>query len=1200
MTENLQNHIKNRNAFPARLPWAWWLVWMGLWGAFGAEAQSDSLSFLREFEVSAPPPGGAVLAADSLFILPGTVVLRDAEKGDTLPRFLWRVAGKKLIWADSSALWTGAIKGAYRVLPIDLTARVSHFDSSQIRRASDHAIGIVYDPYEASPGNVLSFQKGLNYSGSFARGLSVGNNQNLVLNSNFNLQIAGDLGDGVEVVAAITDNNIPIQPEGNTQQLSEFDKIFVQITKENNQLTAGDYELSRPPGYFMNYYKKLQGGTFSRDWKMKTGGTLSSKASVAVARGKFARNAIQGQEGNQGPYRLEGAENERFIIVLAGTEKVWIDGVLMKRGVEADYIIDYNAGHITFMPKQLITKDRRIIVEFEYADQNYLRSMYALNLEGRRNEKMRFYFNVFSQQDGRRPLEGDFSASELSALRAGGDDPLRSVVSSIRREEDFSPFRVLYEVVDTLGFDSVLVFSTNEEAALFSAFFSFVGPGNGDYVIDPAQVANGRVYRWVAPQIMGDSVIHVGEYAPVRQLVAPRQQQLYTLGGAWKWRKNSGIRAEVGLSNQDENRISGLDDGDNLGLAAFTAVDHAVDFGKKEAWKLDSELSYEFAQKRFRPLNPYRNAEFARDWNLTNADPADEHILAGEVVLKNKQSGQVSYRFNSFLRGDIYRGYRHLAQYALNRKGYEILLEGNLLNANGATERSRFFRPKIKVAVPFFRDSTGRKFWHAGVYAEREKNERYLQTAAPVSDTLSGVSFWYDLYRLYIKSPDNQLINFGFQYQNRKDYAPLYTRFEATTRADDWSLTGNWNPKWKSGEKARNNNVRFDWTLTYRQLTIENEALTTQDPAETFLGKINYNFNLVNGVFQTNTTYELSGGQERKSDFVYLPVLPGEGNFVWRNDDNADGIIQPNEVEIAPFADSANVLRQVVFTDEFVRTNNILFNQSLRLEPRAIWYTEKGFRKFLSRFSTTSSLQIFRKVKDAPDVSPWNPFQLDIIDTALVATRAGIRNALLFNPNDPKFSIETGQSDNEEKNILTTGYESRRVREQFVKIRWNLTRTLATKMAYAIGRKIQDSEQFDNKDYNIRYFNLGPELTWLPVKTFRTVLKYKFENARNTLPGTDESSDRHEFALETRYNQPAKISIESRLTFSRIRFTGETNSPVGFAFLNGLQKGNNFLWNLALDRQIGRNMRLNLSYEGRKTGKGRVVHVGRVTVAATF
>src|SRR6185436_18348536 len=65
------------------------------------------------------------------------------------------------------------------------------------------------------------FGSNLQKSGSILRGFTVGSNQDLSLNSGFRMQMSGNLTEDLQLVAALTDENSPIQPEGTTQTLQE-------------------------------------------------------------------------------------------------------------------------------------------------------------------------------------------------------------------------------------------------------------------------------------------------------------------------------------------------------------------------------------------------------------------------------------------------------------------------------------------------------------------------------------------------------------------------------------------------------------------------------------------------------------------------------------------------------------------------------------------------------------------------------------------------------------------------------------------------------------------------------------------------------------------------------------------------------------------------------------------------------------------
>lgn len=148
---------------------------------------------------------------------------------------------------------------------------------------------------------------------------------------------------------------------------------------------------------------------------------MKVQAAAAVARGKFRRQEFQAIEGNQGPYRLNGNDGEAYILVLSGTETVFINGEKMTRGQEFDYTIDYSTAEISFTSRRIITKDMRLVVEFEYSDRRYQRWMIQAGHDvdwGPLQTRLHFFTEF---DDGNQPVNQSLSDADKLLLALAGD-----------------------------------------------------------------------------------------------------------------------------------------------------------------------------------------------------------------------------------------------------------------------------------------------------------------------------------------------------------------------------------------------------------------------------------------------------------------------------------------------------------------------------------------------------------------------------------------------------------------------------------------------------------------------------------------------------------------------------------------------------------------------------------------------------------
>ena len=190
------------------------------------------------------------------------------------------------------------------------------------------------------------------------------------------MQIQGALGPDLQINGVLSDQNLPIQPEGNTKTLDEIDKVYLQVNHDNFLITAGDIDVSYSSGKFMNVDRKMIG--LNNNFKYKE---WSGNAVFAGSKGKLNQIEFKGIDGKQGPYKLTSGDGNRDIIILAGSERVWLNGMRMVRGENNDYIVNYAVGELTFMPRHLIYFDSDIYVEYQYSDEQYNRSVLGTSMK---------------------------------------------------------------------------------------------------------------------------------------------------------------------------------------------------------------------------------------------------------------------------------------------------------------------------------------------------------------------------------------------------------------------------------------------------------------------------------------------------------------------------------------------------------------------------------------------------------------------------------------------------------------------------------------------------------------------------------------------------------------------------------------------------------------------------------------------------
>jgi len=1000
---------------------------------------------------------------------------------------------------------------------------------------------------------------GLNTSGSISRGITIGNNQNTVVNSNLDLQITGKISDKVSLRASIQDSNIPLQEGGYSQKLDEFDQIFIELFSDKWNIRAGDLFLENRQSQFLNFNKKVQG--LSTHFTFGSSDTKTAVfSSAALVRGQYARSNFVGQEGNQGPYKLKGSNGELFVLVISGSERVYVNGILLKRGENNDYIIDYNAGEIIFTSLFPITSEMRISIEYQYTDRSFTR---FITYGGITHEQEKFKIGgfVYSENDVKnQPLQQNLTEEQVSILQNAGDDVnLMNAPSAYL--DSYSENKILYKKT-IIGATEIFEFSNNPEEELYNVRFSFVGQNQGNYILVNSN-AIGKIYEYVSP-IAG---VSQGNFEPTIPLIAPNKIQIVTVLGSYTPTEKTDIDFEIGLSNYDQNLYSTIDDNDNKGIAAKINAKQRFYSGR---FLMDGFANFQFIEATFQPIERLFTIEFNRDWNL-NQPLGNQSLLTSGIIFNFLKNGSTKYQLEKLNFSENFSGTRHILLSQLKHNKTTFSTDFSVMNSNGDLTKSTFLRNQSMVRQHFSKNWIGGSFRH-------ENNQETLTT----TNELSNLSQRFSEFGGFIGRGDSTKVFVELGYLNRVNDSLQNAVLKRVNHSNSYYL---------KSQLIKSEQRNLSIFINYRNLQFEN---TTRKDESSLNSRILYNDLFFKDLLQSSTTYETTSGTIAQQEFTYLEVEPGQGVYMW-NDYNNNGIQELQEFEIAPFPDLAKYVRVFLPNQIFIGTHQNKFSQSLSFNG-LVWQNKTGFKKIVSYFHNQTTFIIERKITRYSNTFDLNPFSGN---ENILGLNTNFRNSLFYNRGKQNHSTTYTFIKNGIRNLLNVGFQENQITSHQLQYIHLFQKSWLFEIVNSIGNTTSESENYSFRNFNIKTKELSPKISYLFSKNASLALFYEHKNQENTI-SMMEVLKQHRFGSSFSFNSENGFTANGEFSLYDNQFTGNATSPVGFQMLQGLQVGKNSVWRLLLQKNITQYLEININYQGRKSETSQTIHTGNIQLRAFF
>lgn len=1049
----------------------------------------------------------------------------------------------------------------YRVFPFPLARRFSPTSSQ-----GGKLLWQTHNPQSSQTASALG-RVPLELHGYFNRQMGAGEMAQGGSSGSMNLRLSGRLPNGLEIEGQIIDRALPFQPAGTSTELSQVERVYLRVADSAWQVEAGDINLLAPRGALLAYSYAVQGLGLHLTPQIDAPQASYAHALVGLAKGIPQTAHLTASAGIQGPYRLQGEREFLQIMVLAGTERVYLDGRLLARGRQADYIIDYNLGEIRFTARCPISGTSRIRVEYQALNQRFPKVISSGHAQVAWGAHWAFALRAFSAYDVGSRVSGVDREAVQHALRNSPPGEREIWVSDVAKSIDgsrFEGYRREQKTVDGKRYTIYRHVPPGVEDSLYAPSFSYVGLGQGDYILTQGN-SNSQIYQWVAPK----HGIQQGDYAVGYRLAAPQTHNV--VEGALSYQAagfNTQLRSAYSYLNTNPLQKDGGEK--SHGFAA--QLDHAQRIAQYSTDGLHLIAKGRYVGNNYLSPQDFLPVDFYRPWGLRPFSPGQawgdaslglrsvsqygqSELLADAILHDHAQGiglqenlayvlglysiqGKGTHRVVNESQGQIAVQQGEL-RFARRLGEYQLALTGQ------ANQRSSTHSSAESLAMDY-------AWWHAGVEAQRK-------------DTIHGSWHASLIYRADRKTA-------------QAHYSPIAQSLKGNAAGSHlWAkgaiLNYALNIEWPLA--LRIDGKPSDWTVLLAQLS-----------SEIPLWKKRIRLRAETG---------LSSEYAARMQFHYVRVPMGEGQYQWL-DSNHDGVQQIDEFVKSLYPDQANYVLQMLPSSEGLRTYSRQQTLGVYLSPRPNQAPISSATSWLYRWEC----ELQGTLQEQRAANGWDGLiaaTTQLQDTALVELSASANARLWYNRDaEPLVALYSYHSAIG-KALLPQGEEYSR----------SQAHTISVMTPDRPGLGARADAEYEHVQRAVPFSQL--EGIAFPRWHTKLSILWQGDGAHtHTLYGdytriSPQLETTKLYSIGYLATLPVGNRWEGNANLRYARMLGAKSlarNPLAYSYVEGMAAGANYLLSLSLSYKISRSLLASFSYSLRKLGDSPTHHAGFLRLSARF